>query len=912
MNGTDAHKAKQTEATTAAARLARLIRPVRLDQLRSLILVGAVVSVAGCEGYFTTGGDVAGGDTASAGDVGLFRGAEVGESCTETTECRKGLVCDAGSCKPSGAGLENDACILSAECGKDLHCGFLGFCVPSYIAADHKGDDVDPNAGKDGAQCTSASDCETGLVCELAGFSGFCRAPNEGAGSLYAACEGTLDCMAGLTCGADSADAAKRCVPGSITLNPDLFPGVACPENEEAGMSFGVRMVVPREGVKQDFYSLPFPNDLRTTKDGHVDLSSHPRPGPGLIGLDPMDTLYKQIGAEMTGFSNEPTVYLRFTRPLKEDSLQSSGEKQSIFFVDLDTGTAVDFDFAFKADRNKYICGNWLAVHPWWSRPLAFGHTFAVYVTTKVRADLGEDAAGVDEVPEHLDDAAALLGLESSDDPAVQAAAKKYDKLRTYLKAKSIKTSDVIGAAVFTAQDPTRIMKEFRAVAHAAKAPAIVPGSVVVCDGKTKSPCSPSQWDPKAAFDASRDCPKDVSPDFHEIHMLVSLPIYQNGKGPYLFNEAGNLSTTDGDIALDKNGKPVVKSTLPVCFGLSIPKVARPAAGWPVVVYGHGTGGSFRSGISQIGKAMAQLKHDQAKVPTVVLGIDGAMHGQRQYAGRSDAEIIGALKKYGLLDPGPLFYAFANPKAAKGNVYQGAADNFAIVRWAKSLNLKVTGVADNLKFDKTRLTYMGHSQGGTTGPIFAPYEDDLQGAVFSGAGGSLVYSLLNKKSPQDATTGVKLALLELEIDEWHPVLALLQFYFDEVDPLTYGALLYKNPVGKPLHVLHTFGQGDTYTPPETSRVFAASTYGDLALPAPLPNWFDPIDDLGMTTKKLPLSVNVNGVTGVTVQHINDTKNSTNGKAYDGHFVIFRDKTCNAEFISFMASMIATGKPTVAN
>ena len=63
-----------------------------------------------------------------------------------------------------------------------------------------------------------------------------------------------------------------------------------------------------------------------------------------------------------------------------------------------------------------------------------------------------------------------------------------------------------------------------------------------------------------------------------------------------------------------------------------------------------------------------------------------------------------------LHDPGPLFYNYANPRGAKGNLYQAAADGFGLLRLLKTLDQDLAGVG-SLRFDPERLIYVGHSQG---------------------------------------------------------------------------------------------------------------------------------------------------------------------------------------------------------
>jgi hypothetical protein len=855
---------------------------VALDLAGAVVV--ALVGLAGCEAHFTNEGADA--VDAVAADAGLFNGAGVGASCDGDEACRPGLACQAGACAPSGKGAANDACIISDECGKDLQCGFFGFCVPT--------------AGKaESEPCTTVSDCARGLYCDIKGISGFCAKPAKDAGDLYASCTSTAQCMPGLMC----SKTQGSCQPGSLPLSTDLFPGVACDVVGEAEMPFGARVVVPREGSTHDFYSTPYPNDLRRKGD-KVDLSAHPRPGPGLLGLDLVGAMIDALNDELGGFSIAPTLYVRFTRALDEKSIVPSGPKQNVFFVDLDSKKVLPVDYAFKTARNKYICSNYLALHPNWGTALSGGKTYGLILTDELRADLGPDAEPVDRIPVQLDDVAALVGGSKPSDAALADAWGRYAKLRDWLKSKKINAAKVIAATSFTTADPARVMKKFRAAVYADKSPPELVGTPFVCGGANQSkpsPCIDPSWAVTHPGQSDpRDCPANAdSLPWTEVHVKIKLPVWQQGARPYL--EGG------GGVVVNNNNSPKIQGHEDVCASLIFPKgVKMPSGGWPLLLYGHGTGGSLRSGPQQMGASLAPLKDGGKTMPIAMLSLDQPMHGDRRGVP---------------LDPGPLFYNFANPPAAKGNVYQGAADNFALVRFAETFKGVKIGSLGTVKFDASKLMYMGHSQGGTTGPIFLPWafasgKADTLGAVFSGTGGSLVFSLLNKKSPEDATVGIKIALQEGDLDEWHPALALMQHYFDEVDPMVYAPLYYHTPVGPPVHVLHTYGRGDTYTPPETSRVFAANTKGLLLKPGDAGEWFDNISDLAMTLKSHTEAISGNikagdkAITGVTVEHLNDAGQSVDGKAYDGHFVAFKDKLCHKQVTTFLATLLNGKTPVV--
>ncbi len=858
----------------------------------AMAVAALLFGVSGCEDHFTNAGN-------DIGDVGpdvqpQFYGLGVGNKCSEAEVCRAGLACQGGACKPAANGPANDPCLLSEECAAGLQCGFFGFCVAS--------------AGrKENEPCTSVSDCERGLYCDLKGISGFCSKPATVLADLGAPCKKVGECFPGLHC----SKVQGTCQPGSLPLSTDLFSGVACPDLEEQSLPFQARNAVPRQGSSLDFYSTPFPNDAWRDAAGKLNISKHPRSGPGLIGLDVGGAVIDGLNAEMDGFSTAPTLYVRFTRELDPASLVPSGPQQNVFLVDLDAGVINGGElhpltWKFQPKRNKYICANWLALHPLWSRTLTSKHTYGLVIMDTARAKLAVGQDPKTAVPVQGDDLVALLGDAKPADATVAAVWDKQAKLRKWLDAKKLARGKVIAATSFTTADPTRVLANFRAAVMAVKDPPTIVGTPFVCGGANKgkkSPCidlafaaqKPGKPDP-------RDCPANAdNASFTEIHFKIKMPVWQAGKRPYL--EGG------GGIALSGTNAPQLQGTEDVCAAIAIPKgKAMPAGGWPLLIFGHGTGGSLRSGPSDMGDALAKLTDGGAPLAVALLSTDQPMHGDRR----------------GLpLDPGPLFYNFANPPAAKGNVYQGAADNFALVRFAKGpLNGATLSSVGKFQVNGNKIAYMGHSQGGTTGPMWLPFahdgkgNKDTLGAVFSGTGGSLVYSLLNKKSPEDATVGIKLAMQEGDLDEWHPMLALMQHYFDESDPLSVAHLYYKKPLGPPQHVLHTFGQGDTYTPPQTSRVFAAATGGLMLKPSDAGPWYDPAGDLSMVQADHKADVSGNltigavKVTGVTVQHLNDKAQSTNGAAYDGHFVAFKDKVCSAQVARFLATMFNGKVPVV--
>ena len=836
-----------------------------------------LTSATGCESYFTNAGDAAG--ASDPDGYAQFAGLGVGGACQATSACRLGLSCEAGKCAPVGKTAKDGACLLSAECASGLQCGWAGFCVAA-------------GEGDVGAECSSTSNCKSGLFCNLLSLSGVCTAQSTTAGDLGATCAHSADCMNGLLC----SPARKICVPGSMTLNPDLYPGVECDDEGDDAAPFRAVVALPHASTYTDFYTLPFPNDL-LKKNGHIDVSKHPSPGVGFVGFDAIAGVKDEIAKEMTGFGLTTAMYMRFTRPLDQSTLSTDGPSASVRLMDLTTGQQVaPLTATFHPERNKYICRNWLYVHTRWSDLLQPGHTYALLVTDAARPDAKKVTGST--TPEMAPYLKMLTSDAEPSDVTDKPAWLTYQPLRTWLKgAGATVAAHLIGATQFTTWEPRTWTQQLATAANSALAPSIKDNQWTLCEAGTKSPCADPAF--TGAGVDPRQCPAQPSPLYHELHARIVLPMYQDGAPPYQVLGSGGLH-------LGPDGKPAPADFKPVCMALTIPKNApMPAGGWPLVVMAHGTGGNMRSMAGSFGSVVSAITAPNGQVVRfATLGIDQPMHFDRRGAGVTT-------------DPGPLFYNFANPLAARGNFYQGAADNYSLLRWAKTFTGSVPG-AGNLKFDANTLVFFGHSQGSTTGPMFLPYQADppLAGTILSGCGGSLPYGLLGKKKPYDASVGLRIGMQEMSLDEQHPALNLLQYYFEASDPLLYALQMAWQPAqGKGIHVLHSYGHGDSFTPATTSRIFAGALHGVAAQDVtPAPSWFDAMLDLGATvTTTFPIAGNVaiNGkpLTVVTIQALNDPANAITGAPYDGHFVMFDDKTLQHQALMFLATL-GQGAPQV--
>lgn len=734
--------------------------------LAPLAAVGVIVGIFGaCEGEPyrpTTGGGT----------------QKQGESCTQSSECIFGLECSGYStCQPMGQGVPGtkrfgEDCSTYVDCLREYTCAAWGKCITSKGTA------------KEGESCKSHDQCTAELLCSA---KGTCQ-KRGGAGTkdVGATCAAADDCALGLVC--DN----KKCTALGY------WAGASCKGKDDGPLRALFR--VPRAGkTDPEFYALPFPNDIRLSKDGKVDVSDHPNPRgvlPEPYGTVVSDML-KVISEEVSGFGLNTTVYLRTSKALDYKTLTITGTNPTLEFLNIDKassgyGNSVALNMFATSARGKYICENSIAVRPRVGAPLSPKTTYAVLLRKGVK-----DGAGT--LVAQDDDFKVMLGAGEPSDADLKAAWTAYAPLRAYLKDKQIAADGVLSAAVFTTMDVRARMGALRQAVHQS-GPAAKLDKLTLCDGKNASPCADPNY-------PGHVCPAHPSAAHDELQALLEVPVFQAGTRPY------KTVTDGGNITYDSAGAPKVLGTEKICLSMTVPKATMPAAGWPVVLYGHGTGGNFRTyatnGTAEGLRTVTDPDNSANESKMVVISVDGALHGPRSNTtDKPDAYVFNPL----------------NLRASRDNVYQEAADKFQLVRLVKSLVLapSQSPTGQSLKFDPKKVYYFGHSQGASVGVPFLALEPDVSAAVLSGAGGYLIGSLLEKKKPVNIAGAVYLALGDPFIGTSHPVLNLMQLLYEEVDPVNYGSGMYKETetgVG-PKHIFMSMGLSDSFTPLGTQKALA--------------------------------------------------------------------------------------------
>ena len=396
----------------------------------------------------------------------------------------------------------------------------------------------------------------------------------------------------------------------------------------------------------------------------------------------------------------------------------------------------------------------------------------------------------------------ALLADTAPSDSALTDAYGAYAPLRAWLaEDTSPAPSDILNATVFTTQDPTAMVPALRTAIRGGDAPAI--SDLTVCDTGVTSPCD----------DGGQRVCSAANDDYWEIHARIALPQFQAGHAA--LRDPGRRRRHPDRRGGAPDGRPHRarvhgddRSQGGQRAGGRLPAGdLRPRHGRRV----------HRAGGQRPGGDLRHRRRGAVMTNAVTVAIDMPLHGSR----RGDST----------RSPDVLVYNFANPRAARDNIVQGAADLMSLVYWAEGYTLATAdGPAGfDVAFDPSRVVLFGHSQGATHAQLMVPFEPGVRSVLLSGAGGDLTESLLTKTLPVNIAGALPLALLDVDgsghlpAGENNPALALIQMFFERSDPVNYGRLMASEPLndtGRDLFM--TYGLGDHYSTEETLKAYAHS------------------------------------------------------------------------------------------
>jgi pimeloyl-ACP methyl ester carboxylesterase len=589
-----------------------------------------------------------------------------------------------------------------------------------------------------------------------------------------------------------AAACALGCSDTAGEAEPDAA-GLADAGNSDVEQS-GATARYDVDAALDDWHALPFPNELRRTATGTVDLGGFPLARDTNDIPDLVEEFIRVGGETLDGWPSHPTVYVAFDAPLDPQALPSPAETRSdngaVMLVDVDPqssgyGERIALDVQESGpEGGQHLRANLLMAMPLWGIALRPATTYAFIVRRSLR-----DGAGL-----RLGQPSALADALSAEPTtaAGQTLAAAYQPLKDAIGAGVVpaQPQDLAAATVFRTGDPVGALRDMAAWSRQS-APVSDPGAWqdVGSDGK-----------PWRRFDTTY-----VAPNF------------QSGDAPY-----DGLGT--GGFVFDDAGAPVPQreETLRVCVLIPNNRALADDGKLPVVLYAHGTGGNFCSFSKGSNQNVAELLTSRG---LAVVGIDQPLHGPRTPVALTDIQLY--LKTFN----------FLNPTSGQSIYRQSALDTVFLTRMVREGRLDVPGdrfqTGKPAQLDPQRVLFMGHSQGGLSGAIVAAIEPGIRSYVLSGAGAGLSLTIMQRKDVTDLSalvTGL-FAMDPGELSIHHPGMSLVQTLVDVTDPLSYARGVFDRDEGvRPPDILLTEGMEDEATPPDTSESLAVAMGLELIEP----------------------------------------------------------------------------------
>jgi len=582
-----------------------------------------------------------------------------------------------------------------------------------------------------------------------------------------------------------------------------------------------------------DFFDYPWPSDRRVV-DGQPEMTGF----PGTAEFDLVATYMTRIEA-LDGFGTNSPIYFRVDghAPSLPAPADTTTAQAPLFLVDVDTesperGRIIPVTLRYQTEETIWQPAGLVAVTPVLGFPLRPRTTHALVLTT----DFIEPVEGFSDVwnPDYSDHS-------------------YYTEIDEVLTQLGVPRGHVAYAVRFTTQDPVSEMARFSE---------------------------------RIASDLSMPALDQEVTAFRSFHSARSfdgrmwVPLWQTGTKPY-FREGGNF-------VFDEEGRPLLQAWEQVDFTISVPaQVDMPEAGWPVVIYAHGTGGDHHTFADGMGPL--EVSNVLAEAGLAGLSISLPMHGDRSTG----------------LDPALASFNYLNPDSAAATFRQGALDQLylaeLLTRQSHSFAMPSGTV---FRTDPERVAYMGHSHGGLIGAIAGPFMGERVAAmVLSGAGGGLSTSVATRDAGDFDIQGILVDVFGFEDEEAllpsHPLLGMVQTLAETTDPINYAPYwVERHPYWEttPLSILMTEGLHDLQTPPDTAEALAAA--GGLPVLAPAAHFGDGHRLRGMTAIDTPATLNLNTWDDVAV---------TGGLAQfpdQDHFAVFNDEDAAALYQHFLSTALS--------
>lgn len=612
----------------------------------------------------------------------------------------------------------------------------------------------------------------------------------------------------------------------------------------------------------------PFPSDVRQPAGEPVRLPELPNP----LDLPTVDALVGMIEETRTGAPLLAGMQIPFAAPPDRsgwpvEPVATTAPTSPLQLVELavdDTpsGRRVPIRWKYFAAGGPYHAPDTLRVMPDWGFGLEPDATYALVF---------RHGAGVARSP-------AMTELLAGRTPEGVLGARAADAMEPALDALAdagLAPEDLAYVQVLTTDDPAAALRRPFEAVMGAHAPARI-----------------------------RDLQRTrTEPAFCLLEGEIRLPQFQEGRPPYY--PAGGAWTMDVD------GAPVLQGHEWVPFSVVLPTGTMPAAGWPLLVYVHGTAGLSTQVIDRGPTPPDSNRTTPNRGPGWVLA-------RRGIASAGAALPVNPERVPEALGWG--IYNFANPRALRDNFRQGAVEQGIFLRTLLSRRLDPSLCPDadasaapdgRIGFRAERVANMGQSLGAIEVGLWTPVEPLVQATIPSGAGG--LYTLM-----LDTTTIIPgeliLRLLTsvnagARIDALHPVALFVEMAFEPVDPVALASRVVRRPLPEigPKHVYLPTGYLDGFFHPGSIQSLAGPLGVELTGDRIHESLWDLAGRTGRTAGPYPVSENVRAADGthrtaVAVQWAEDG-------ILDGHHVSYQLEGPKHQYGCFLRTFF-DGRPLI--
>ena len=619
-----------------------------------------------------------------------------------------------------------------------------------------------------------------------------------------------------------------------------------------------------------DFYAMPYPSDARLTAAGTPDVQAMPRSG------GPIPETLVQPAMDRPGFPSTPVAFFAFDGPITaQDPLVAVPAEPTaeLLLIDVDPGSPDRGKLfpltAHTLPTDDYVPENFLSVGAFHGVSLPAGRSYAFVVRTSLGTDTGE------ALLQHESIAALIAGED------VGGAGSLFAPLWETLDTISIDASTVAGATVFTVGDvagETLDMSE-----------TLLARYDLTIEGLALDP------DDGATHDR-----------FCELTGTIDYPRFNVGTPPY--NDEGNF-------VIGSDGAPEEQTRVVANVTLTLPKSAMPDAGYPLVLYIHGSGGMAsqvvdRGPVTEVdgpwavgqGPAHVVAEHGFAAVgaamPLNPVRVPGA--GDFDYINPNNPGSFGYVFRQGVFEQRLLIEALEN-----------LTIDPAIIAGCTGPTLPVGATA--YRYDVEPLMIMGQSMGGQYANLVAAIEPKITGIVPTGAGGywGEFFKLSQLFGGVSTLIGALFGIETTAVDHLHPGLHLLQTAWEPGEPLAYIPHIAARPfAGQPSRAIYQpVASEDEFFPTlifdAMALAFGTQQAGDEVWPS-MQTSLALVGQDGLAS--YPLANNrttIDGVpvTSVVVQYEPDA-------FLNGHYVFQQRDEMKYQYGCFFASLRTTGTATV--